>query len=226
MSKNKLNLYKHRFYVFTMDLFSSTKICAKDHSSAQKDRKTKNPAGARFLSAWLQVVAASTLYYVNAKSIRDRCSSAQFKVGFLCHRVWMRGADLSKKYCSSIQCLSILGVFTLCHSGGRKFDRRNEVLAETGGAVSALTPREHTVLRQQRAVTGPRGNAWLSAAHPCRCRRRAGKPFMERTNYRPGQTPPATGRDKLATGSGKVRQLIVLLNHRRRAYGAEWILLF
>ena len=88
--------------------------------------------------------------------------------------------------------------------GGRKFDRRNEVLAETGGAVSALTPREHTVLRQQRAVT---------------CRRRAGKPFMERTNYRPGQTPPATGRDKLATGSGKVRQLIVLLNHRRRAYG-------
>ena len=33
--------------------------------------------------------------------------------------------------------------------GGRKFDRRNEVLAETGGAVSALTPREHTVLRQQ-----------------------------------------------------------------------------
>ncbi len=43
--------------------------------------------------------------------------------------------------------------------GGRKFDRRNEVLAETGGAVSALTPIEHTVLRQQRAVTGPRGSA-------------------------------------------------------------------
>ncbi|PLP31288.1 hypothetical protein CWM88_15190 [Klebsiella pneumoniae] len=42
---------------------------------------------------------------------------AQFKVGFLCHRVWMRGADLSKKHCSSIQYLSILGVFTLCHSG-------------------------------------------------------------------------------------------------------------
>ena len=63
--------------------------------------------------------------------------------------------------------------------GGRKFDRRNEVLAETGGAVSALTPREHTVLRQQRAVTGPRGNAWLSAAHPCRCRRRAGKSSTE-----------------------------------------------
>ncbi len=40
--------------------------------------------------------------------------------------------------------------------GGRKFDRRNEVLAETGGAVSALTPREQHALRQQRAVTGPR----------------------------------------------------------------------
>ncbi|MBC2873015.1 hypothetical protein H7U18_14180 [Klebsiella pneumoniae] len=47
MSKNKLNLYKHRFYVFTMDLFSSTKICAKDHSSAQRT-ENKNPAGARF----------------------------------------------------------------------------------------------------------------------------------------------------------------------------------
>ncbi|EPQ4140256.1 hypothetical protein L9H42_003310 [Klebsiella quasipneumoniae] len=43
MSKNKLNLYKHRFYVFTMDLFSSTKICAKDHSSAQKGIKQKTP---------------------------------------------------------------------------------------------------------------------------------------------------------------------------------------
>jgi len=29
------------------------------------------------------------------------------------------------------------------------YHRRNKVLAETGGAVSALTPREHTVLRQQ-----------------------------------------------------------------------------
>ncbi len=142
---------------------------------------------------------------------------AQFKVGFLCHRVSMRGADLSKNTVHPYS-IYLYWVCSLCAIRGRKFDRRNEVLAETGGAVSALTPRD-TVLRQQRAVTGPRGNAWLSAAHPCRCRRRAGKPFMERTNYRPGQTPPATGRDKLATGSGKVRQLIVLLNHRRRAYG-------
>ena len=64
-------------------------------------------------------------------------------------------------------------------SEGAAVYRRNEVLAETGGAVSALTPREHTVLRQQRAVTGPRGNAWFSAAHPCRCWRRAGKPSTE-----------------------------------------------
>ncbi len=167
-----------------MDLFSSTKICAKDHSSAQR-AENKNPAGARFLSAWLQVVAASTLYYVNAKSIRDRCSSRNLRSVFLCHRVWMRGADLSKKYCSSIQYLFILGVFTLCHSGAASLTGATKSPAETGGAVSALTPREHTVLRQQRAVTGPRGNAWFSAAHPCRCRRRAGKPFMERTNYRP-----------------------------------------
>lgn len=151
-----------------------------------KGQKTKNPAGARFLSAWLQVVAASTLYYVNAKSIRDRCSSRNLRSVFLCHRVWMRGADLSKNTVHPYS-IYLYWVCSLCAIRGRKFDRRNEVLAETGGAVSALTPREHTVLRQQRAVTGPRGNAWFSAAHPCRCRRRAGKPFMERTNYRPGR---------------------------------------
>ncbi|HBT4785413.1 TPA: hypothetical protein NPN91_002647 [Klebsiella variicola subsp. variicola] len=43
MSKNKLNLYKHRFCDFTMDLFSSTIICAKDHNSEQKGRKQKTP---------------------------------------------------------------------------------------------------------------------------------------------------------------------------------------
>ncbi|AWX85147.1 hypothetical protein CWN40_03715 [Klebsiella quasipneumoniae] len=63
------------------------------------------------------MVAASTLYYVNAKSIRDRCSSRNLRSVFLCHRVWDSAADLSKKYCSSIQYLSILGVFTVCHSG-------------------------------------------------------------------------------------------------------------
>ena len=117
MSKNKLNLYKHRFYDFTMDLFSSTRICAKDHNSRHQRQKTKNPARARFLSAFLRVVAASTLYYVNDKSIRDRCNSRNLRSRFLCHRVWMAGANLSKKYCSYIQYLSILDVFTLCHSG-------------------------------------------------------------------------------------------------------------
>lgn len=34
--------------------------------------------------------------------------------------------------------------------GGRIVNRRIKVLAETGGAVSALTPCEHTVLCQQR----------------------------------------------------------------------------
>ena len=143
MSKNKLNLYKHRFYVFTMDLFSSTRICAKDHNSRHQRQKTKNPAGARFLSAWLQVVAASTLYYVNAKSIRDRCNSRNLRSKFLCHRVWMAGANLSKKYCSYIQYLSILRVFAV--SEGAAVYRRNEVLAETGGAVSALTPEVSTL---------------------------------------------------------------------------------
>ncbi|HIE8869729.1 MULTISPECIES: hypothetical protein [Klebsiella] len=43
MSINKLNSYKHRFSIFTMDLFSSRKICVKDHNSAQKGRKQKTP---------------------------------------------------------------------------------------------------------------------------------------------------------------------------------------
>jgi hypothetical protein len=61
-----------------------------------------------------------------------------------------------------------VSIYTECvHSvpfGGRMLDRRNEVLAETGGAVSALTPREHTVLRQQYAVYSLRGNALAIAA--------------------------------------------------------------
>ncbi len=181
MSKNKLNLYKHRFYVFTMDLFSSTKICAKDHSSAQR-AENKTPPERGFISMVTGGSRKHTVLRQRQKYTRS-LQFAQFKVGFLCHRVWMRGADLSKNTVHPYS-IYLYWVCSLCAIRGRKFDRRNEVLAETGGAVSALTPREHTVLRQQRAVTGPRGNAWLSAAHPCRCRRRAGKPFMERTNYR------------------------------------------
>ncbi|SNU32569.1 hypothetical protein KOSB73_110014 [Klebsiella grimontii] len=55
---------------------------------------------------------------------------------------------MSKKYCSCIQ-------YSFYTEGVRRvnlgphFYRRKEVLAETGGAVSALTPEEHTVLRQQ-----------------------------------------------------------------------------
>lgn len=83
--------------------------------------------------------------------------------------------------------------------GGRKFDRRNEVLAETGGAVSALTPEEHTVLRQQipRIIESATGRWRLNM----------------------------TGIPWLATGGGKVRQPVVLLNQRRRVW-AEWISLF
>ena len=47
--------------------------------------------------------------------------------------------------------------------GGRKFDRRNEVLAETGGAVSALTPEVSTLCYvnnvQSLARAATRGSA-------------------------------------------------------------------
>ncbi|UMP88379.1 hypothetical protein MJ563_27005 [Klebsiella pneumoniae] len=36
-------LYKHRFYVFTMDLFSSTKICAKDSQFGAKGQQKTPP---------------------------------------------------------------------------------------------------------------------------------------------------------------------------------------
>ena len=86
---------------------------------------------------------------------------------------------------------------TRCVIRGRMFYRRNEVLAETGGAVSALTPREHTVLRQQIRHCVP------------------GTP-----TYPGGRRIPS-----LATGGGKVRQRVVLLYQRIRVW-ARWILLF
>ena len=50
---------------------------------------------------------------------------------------------MSIKYCSCIQYLSILRVFAV--SEGAAVYRRNKVLAETGGAVSALTPEVSTL---------------------------------------------------------------------------------
>jgi hypothetical protein len=72
-----MNLYKHRFSFHNGFIFIHEN-CAK--ITFRLRMKTKNPAGARFLSG-LRLVAASTLYYVNAKSIRDR-ENAQFQDGF------------------------------------------------------------------------------------------------------------------------------------------------
>ena len=55
----------------------------------------------------------------------------------------------------------------MCYAGGRIVNRRIKVLAETGGAVSALTPREHTVLCQQAQRFSLRyrvHNSWQQAA--------------------------------------------------------------
>ena len=55
----------------------------------------------------------------------------------------------------------------MCYAGGRIVNRRIKVLAETGGAVSALTPHEHTVLCQQAQRFSLRyrvHNSWQQAA--------------------------------------------------------------
>ncbi len=55
----------------------------------------------------------------------------------------MRGADLSKKYCSSIQYLSILGVFTLCHSGAASLTGATKSWLKR--VVPSWTERAHCV---------------------------------------------------------------------------------
>lgn len=103
-----------------------------------------------------------------------------------------------QKYCSYIQYLFYTEGVRRGNLGPH-FYRRKKVLAETGGAVSALTPEEHTVLRQQipRIIESATGRWRLNM----------------------------TGIPWLATGGGKVRQPVVLLNQRRRVW-AEWISLF
>lgn len=74
----------------------------------------------------------------------------------------MRGADLSKKYCSSIQYLFILGVFTLCHSGAASLTGATKSWLKRVVAVSALT-RESTLCYvnnvQSLARAATRGSA-------------------------------------------------------------------
>ena len=63
-----------------MDLFSSTKICAKDHSSAQK-AENKKPRRSEVFISMVTGGSRKTLYYVNIK-VYDPLQFAQFKIGF------------------------------------------------------------------------------------------------------------------------------------------------
>jgi hypothetical protein len=64
-----------------MDLFSSTKICAKDHSSAQKGRKQKTPPERGFYQYGYGGSRKHTVLRQRQKYTRS-LQFAQFKVGF------------------------------------------------------------------------------------------------------------------------------------------------
>jgi len=62
---------------------------------------------------------------------------------------------VEKNTCSSIQHLSILKLFAVSHLGAACSTGAQKVLAETGGAVSALTPgRAYCVTSTTRLMTG------------------------------------------------------------------------
>ncbi|AWF53707.1 hypothetical protein HMPREF1502_0799 [Klebsiella sp. AS10] len=65
-----------------MDLFSTRRNCAEDHINLRRDKNKKPRRGEVFCSVFLRLVAASTLYYVNEKSIRDRGRRRNFHDGF------------------------------------------------------------------------------------------------------------------------------------------------
>ncbi|WP_162212992.1 hypothetical protein [Trabulsiella odontotermitis] len=136
-------------------IFISVKLRRRSRFVSRR-QKTKNPAGARFLSTAFaggsrrtHCVTSTAKVYANGKeraifgtdfdvlSMDDTVDFVQ-KILFM-HTVFIYNEDVH-----------------FVRFGGRVLHGRNEVLAETGGAVSALPLREHTVLRQQRG--------WLQAA--------------------------------------------------------------
>jgi type I toxin-antitoxin system toxin TisB len=120
-----------------------------------KPQKTKNPAGARFCQ-WLAggireahcVTSTAKVYAIGG----DRAISPTVYrvIEYETARLFCR-----QKHCSSIQHLSILKLFAVSHLGAACSTGAQKVLAETGGAVSALTPgRAHCFTSTTRLMTG------------------------------------------------------------------------
>ena len=105
--------------------------------------ENKKPRLSEVFIRVLRLVAAEHTVLRQRKKYTRSKTNAQFRHGFWRFWVWIAFLILSKKYCSCIQYLSILRVFAV--SEGAAVYRRNEVLAETGGAVSALTPEVSTL---------------------------------------------------------------------------------
>ncbi|WP_430381669.1 hypothetical protein [Trabulsiella odontotermitis] len=152
---HQLDLYKHRFGWQTTELFSSAENLRLRSRFVLQQPKTKNPAGARFLSTGFA-----------GGSRRTHCVTSTVKVYAIAGERAIFGTDFD--VLSMVQPGEFVQKILFMHTvfiynepvhfvrfGGRMLHGRNEVLAETGGAVSALPLREHTVLRQQRG--------WLQA---------------------------------------------------------------
>ena len=113
-----------------------------------ESRKQKTPPERGF-SGFCGWLPQNTLCYVNARSICDRRRTRNSGTDF---DVFEYGMGFEFCPQNTVHAYSIY-LYWGCSQWARgpQFYRRNEVLAETGGAVSALTLwSEHTVLRQSR----------------------------------------------------------------------------
>ena len=105
--------------------------------------ENKKPRLSEVLSGFCGWSPQNTLCYVNAKSIRDRRRTRNSGTDF---DVFEYGSP--SRFCpqNTVHTYSIY-LYWGCSQWARgpQFYRRNEVLAETGGAVSALTPEVSTL---------------------------------------------------------------------------------
>lgn len=105
---------------------------------------------------FLRVVSAKHTVLRQPKKYTRSAAIVQFHPRFTALLSMRPPADfVEKNTCSSIQHLSILKLFAVSHLGAACSTGAQKVLAETGGAVSALTPgRAHCVTSTTRLMTG------------------------------------------------------------------------
>ncbi|MBZ7446357.1 hypothetical protein FMJ32_02045 [Klebsiella michiganensis] len=78
-----MNLYKHSFCHFTMDLFSTKRNCAEDHINLRRDKKQKTPPRRGFLFGVFTVGSRKHTVLRQRKKYTRSGKKAQFSRRFL-----------------------------------------------------------------------------------------------------------------------------------------------